>query len=1287
MKAVHLQNTDHAVSEERICAIYVDRQGFMGGAKTFRDIDTNPLIKGDRRVHDPKTVSRIIGTFQYIAHNSFLGTTMDEKQIASIASNPMSDIMGGHTDGGMFSNGSFFSMSSTGWDVPRVAQYVETIMAPGTNNEIRGWIFFFVAVDPSFSFNTALVNLFSVANLHAIARAKKQSKSGGARTNPMDLYFCPYTNLSSWFREAVYMYHRFGMDTNQTCRAMSSPLTNTSPIALHRVFSVERAMEWVSFFGELQGHPAFTHTHIIGDAQTFGGGTFGEDGGGGGGEEDLFAAVDGPLYKLRFHRRAYEVPALKKPPSVFLGILFEEIYEPQVEPMGETQQEQYFRLRDEFGRAYQVQAPTTNLQSVKTLIQEMKRDGKTQEELIQWAMTPQADRLIQSVLSSDEECPANVAVYAYYKKKEALGPVVMVTPVKELPDKNLTFMGNMCARNMLKIHEYSGIINLHIEMDLLITVSFLSADIEGHGELIVHVIMIGPPSAGKSYLISVVKHCLITGTYESVAVQTAMAMTTEENKNGKTKFCDELPPSFTNVGDGQGLGHLKTAMTAGMVEVEQCHIDPQTGRRLMVKVKSYQHGAYICGSNVGAFNLPEPIESRSAIIGVPLRKSERDPIAELFSAADDPTLRENKLAMCDEWQRRQFIVSILYTWIRLGIIPCVHSFVPAMMIRTIREVLEHAGYAQDPRAFHRLMNIVGGVTMIDAVNRVFFTSDFFEEGTPFKFSHVLECSRFLVSTHEHLWYALGLMFPSMVMPLQDTILEAIWTLIHEQKGLDQFSKIRKGQDYVPDFDYFVVSLDGSSSSAGTPGSSSALNAVVDMVINVIKRGDEVLSPDNVKDVLHWMIKGGTFESHYKFTDEMTWVPREGGSASIPKLKIREFANPRGLAISREFLERMTDRNGKILPTMSTRGILHRCIEATMPDGVKETTKFVTGMSLRDQGNPHLCDVFSAKLAAENRVFAETETNAKNLAFSGNNPSTMIVNETIVAQQKEQAKKKATGMKDPSKMSHGDLHEYYLEVGMKAWTSEDAKHFFLRRHAFPENCPDHMSQEEFEDHVWSNRFHIKEDFIRRASQRHANPEAVWNAFYQNQRMVDARNLGRAIVRKRLEHAKDTLSDIDKNLINWVRAQCRVAWIRQAQCLSEEDYIREKVEQLNPDNLDVESLAWQRWKAATGWDRPEDPGMTDTKFIYFDYPDQSLPYDFKKRMRVNEAIVSSSNAYFKRLRMAEEGVEGWETYVDDEEREADEADLASYRSMNTGDSSRNGKKKKKKKKQNIVITQFE
>jgi hypothetical protein len=319
----------------------------------------------------------------------------------------------------------------------------------------------------------------------------------------------------------------------------------------------------------------------------------------------------------------------------------------------------------------------------------------------------------------------------------------------------------------------------------------------------------------------------------------------------------------------------------------------------------------------------------------------------------DPETIANINAFMDEIHAQFFISYVIFVYMRFGpkVMPRIDTSMVSMILPTIFKTLKSAGYTIDSRVVERLFLTATQLCLFEAIHHVFFTTKHFPKGKPFRFNDVRECASYMCVTREHVWIALGQIFPSIVNPFIDDILLACHRMIEQKKEDERYSSRSQGQVTTIDYNYYFIDMTHMSGKTHFD----VTNAFCDMIAtqmnamstDIIRR---IVTKELVIDAMHWLTRC-LKESTINFKSDSTFEARPL-AIPIPLFKERRHGKL-GIELCREYLRDKITPDGQLIHSKSYYGLLQQCIYNTFGPETDLTKHYITGITFRAEGYPHI----------------------------------------------------------------------------------------------------------------------------------------------------------------------------------------------------------------------------------------------------------------------------------------------------------------------------------------------
>lgn len=751
-------------SSNEVLVYFVDQTCLRAGAETLFDMELNArFIDAMQLPQDAPTVLKTLITLQKLVHNPTDGSRLINVYLAEIA---LDEKKAKKKPPKMEP----FVCTDDGY-VGLVQQYVERVY--GENDEFLGFNIFYVAMDSQFSFDVALESLFKEeTEKKEREKAKRFKMPPGVNERAYD----PYCNKSEWIHEGISMYTKEEFNgTKNACNAMGMKLSDPyNPAKAVSIFNIERAIEWSGRNVERTKGQYVRSLNVT--------------------EQQPRDGALAPITTTRqdrywiFSRPAFYVHPQYASPRLFFNMKIKDMMQQYA-----VVNEDYLQSRITKRNILSNVSATDVFIHAKKIIKAKKEQNPA--GFGEWIREPDTVHLIQNALASDHFCPLTVKAFGWVQdqRRDAMEKnnevFSCVDPITRFSNDSWTFLANCLQHDLDKTELMMGILSLHSELLMLLKTALLSGDIDSPVDARMHVVFSGIPASGKSHILKVLQKMTMEGVADYTSYVSGKGDTTSKNSNGLINLMDELLGTHTGSNkDNSSLARIKEAMSRGIIRTKTCYIHPETGERIEQITETYDKSLIFAATNDAFYRMDPAIGSRVAHYMVPDRKRKgRDPSTENYAIRDDIDLCANSGEFVLMWKKRQMIAAIICAYVRMGVFPPIDTGMVQSMVQVVNPMLEEEGYLIDSRNIDRVFLHVQSVCIYDAINRVFFTDDYFAKGTEFQFEQIYECAAHLCCTREHFWVALGEMFPTLVNPLADTVLETLVSLVFEQKGNDRFS--------------------------------------------------------------------------------------------------------------------------------------------------------------------------------------------------------------------------------------------------------------------------------------------------------------------------------------------------------------------------------------------------------------------------------------------------------------------------------------------------------------------
>jgi hypothetical protein len=300
-------------------------------------------------------------------------------------------------------------------------------------------------------------------------------------------------------------------------------------------------------------------------------------------------------------------------------------------------------------------------------------------------------------------------------------------------------------------------------------------------ELRLNVLLTGPPGIGKSYVLDLVIMLLVRASVLELSSFTPKAFEADDHQNRIDRAAmamDEVPHRYLGVDqpgkrpEGQGDPFLKTLMTKSWVSMMH-NVASEDGRgRTSRYIEKACRMAVLAATNVGAFVLPRPVRSRTALRDcLDIVRDGHDIDQKLLHEA----FRRGGLQLSPEarrWaattQRVQVLVFLVEALIQLHLMEPPSLMTVRLCLGRMLRKLRHEGVDVTARRdFLRMMTLARDCCIVRAVLSVFFSWLLLprdKELPEFTLEHVQLVQPLLVGSYQDAVYAFTALVDQYVRP-------------------------------------------------------------------------------------------------------------------------------------------------------------------------------------------------------------------------------------------------------------------------------------------------------------------------------------------------------------------------------------------------------------------------------------------------------------------------------------------------------------------------------------------
>ncbi len=366
----------------------------------------------------------------------------------------------------------------------------------------------------------------------------------------------------------------------------------------------------------------------------------------------------------------------------------------------------------------------------------------------------------------------------------------------------------------------------------------------------------GGAATGKSHVDWIIQNfLLVPGSYMTITSSSAQALKTTMDINNTTLWYDEAPHMLLGITvDGQDSGstgdsELKMRITSGLLAVFTYKMDNGSKRETDMLILQ-QIVAYCINANAMMSQLPKPIRSRFIIVNcVDVKRPghsipQMDRSSNMFGGSEEKKkLMEIEAA---RHQKVQFFVYLIERCIAEGIIDEPTLTVGNTAIIEIMDFLERSGFDTSAlRDYHKIMNQMRTLTIINAIVICFFTTLVFPVGKRFELKDILEVERYMFCTEEIAILAFTQLSCLYIDPTESDIIKCLARAgaSYEYNHPTLLGKFRCDNNKT-NFNYLIVSVDCCPKRV-----SDLLTQVGKLIMNGGHGGKFTTSAEGVADVL------------------------------------------------------------------------------------------------------------------------------------------------------------------------------------------------------------------------------------------------------------------------------------------------------------------------------------------------------------------------------------------------------------------------------------------------------
>lgn len=409
--------------------------------------------------------------------------------------------------------------------------------------------------------------------------------------------------------------------------------------------------------------------------------------------------------------------------------------------------------------------------------------GKNPQAVHQLRCTKLAEEMFQSVCRNYKGNPGGSAGATWLLDKIRQEPGwAPCTEVDLAMDNNLSDFGNQMAANLYKIELVCGIGVMHAELLIALLMTLTLADI-AHDEMMFHMLLLGAPGSGKSYILNLLATWLcIKALIQNVGSFSKKANTTNTVTNGLYQLADELSDLFAEAGKYTGGDPMaKTLLSKGRSKDIICHVGEDGVKRDIV-TDIEKKVTTIANSNHRKDQLPDGIGDRFYCKQAPVQRRQGfDPVVELYRLQTDPKRRKYIEAYGDRWKFCQGVAAMVFVKIACKQFqPIDMNLAVTVSSKIIGILSEKHNIDVRARDRSRVVWLTKMCVILDAINTVWFSGKVFPPKTPFAVSQLNSLIPYLCSRREHYYFSLTMMDDIIADPSIPIILKAFQSIVLEE---------------------------------------------------------------------------------------------------------------------------------------------------------------------------------------------------------------------------------------------------------------------------------------------------------------------------------------------------------------------------------------------------------------------------------------------------------------------------------------------------------------------------
>ncbi len=765
------------LSNNSLIVIPILKNNLFPSSKQLVNYETDPnIIKNYGLRCDPEDLMRMLYTMFHVVHKPYLGLPQyDNKEV----------------DEDTLSH-CFAINNETHADILSV--YIEFIY--GEEYIHVGWRIFIVIASPQFNMDRGLLNFFKEER----ARLEEERKSRRVRKEKL-VPIQPIYKKKDWIDDGIspFLGEALNLVSNNDdyntqgnlahSRGLDAP---NNPAGCVRIFTFARSCEvfkGIALNIYLDENSYMSVAAAAADPNQDPESS--DDDPDEGGDEDADEAeaildrravvvVNQAASFIRFPEKAYLIPHLNRhPDELFTADLSREPDDSTFASNDDNAKERRLHAKQITSKKADNDAV---LHSAIAWWEEHTK-GKNPQAVNQLRCTKHAEEMFQSVCRNYKGNPGGCAGSTWLLDKIRQEPDW--APCKEVDmvmDNTLSDFGNLMAAELYRTELICGIGVMHAELLIAMLMTLTLADID-HDEMMFHMLLLGAPGSGKSYILNLIATWLcIKSLIQNVGSFSKKANTTNTVTNGLYQLADELSDLFTESSKYTGGDPMaKTLLTKGRSKDIICHVgDDGVKRDVVTDIE--KKVTTLANTNSRPDQLPDGIADRFYLKHAPVQRREGfDPVVEMYRLQTDPKRRAYIEKHGERWQFYQAVAAMVFVMIACKQFPPIDMSLAVTVSSKIIGILsERHNIDVRSRDRSRVVWLTKMCVIFDAITTTWFSGKVFPPNTPFRVSQLNSLLPYLCSRREHYYFALTMMDDIITDPSIPIILKAFQSIVLEE---------------------------------------------------------------------------------------------------------------------------------------------------------------------------------------------------------------------------------------------------------------------------------------------------------------------------------------------------------------------------------------------------------------------------------------------------------------------------------------------------------------------------